>query len=90
LRGARSASRTDCTATSDSGKPSPLLGLGGVVLLYSLPHLLLEVQSRYHMLMLPYFVVGAVFLVHKLAATPPFLPPRDGGRQQNLLRHPAP
>ncbi|MDE0192359.1 MAG: hypothetical protein OXQ90_13475 [Gammaproteobacteria bacterium] len=33
--------------------------LGGVVLLYSLPHLLIEVQPRYHLSMMPYVIAGA-------------------------------
>ncbi len=49
-------------------RPSWRLVLGVIVLLYSLPHLLFEVDQRYHMLMLPYFVVGSALLAGELAS----------------------
>lgn len=49
-------------------RPSRLLILGIIVLLYSLPHLLIEVDQRHHMLMLPYFVVGAALLVYEVVS----------------------
>ncbi len=48
-------------------RPSRLPVLGFIVLLYSLPHLLLEVDQRMHMVMLPYLVVGAALLFYELA-----------------------
>lgn len=69
-----SVSRGACTAwvfavllalsTREVGRPSRLLILGLIVLLSSLPQLLLEVDQRMPMLMLPSFVVGAVLLFH--------------------------
>jgi len=50
-------------------RPSRLLVLGIIVLLFSLPHLLLETGYRYHMLMLPYFVVGVALLSYEWAGT---------------------
>ena len=49
-------------------RPSRLLVLGAVVLLYSLPHLLVEVYPRMHMPMLPYLAAGAALLVYPFGA----------------------
>lgn len=48
-------------------RPGRLLVLGFIVLLYSLPHLLLEVDQRMHQVMLPYIIAGAALLFYELA-----------------------
>jgi len=47
-------------------RPDRTLILGGIVLLYSLPHLLIEVQPRYHLSMMPYVIAGACLFVHQV------------------------
>ncbi len=44
-------------------RPSHLLVLGVAALLFSLPHVLLEVQPRYHLAMTPFIIVGSALLV---------------------------
>ncbi len=44
-------------------RPGYLLALGVAALFFSLPHLLLEVQPRYHLAMTPFIVVGSTLLV---------------------------
>ena len=41
-------------------RPDRALVLGAVVLLYSLPHVFIEVQPRYHLTMAPYVIAGAL------------------------------
>ena len=41
-------------------RPDRALIFGTVVLLYSLPHLFIEVQPRYHLAMTPYLIAGAL------------------------------
>ena len=57
-------------------RPGRALILGGIVLLYSLPHLLIEVQPRYHLSMAPYVIAGALLFIHQLAARFVRLPSR--------------
>ena len=40
-------------------RPTYAAMLGGVVLLYALPHFLIEVKPRYHVPMIPFMIVGA-------------------------------
>ena len=47
-------------------RPSACVALGGIALLYSLPHVFIEVQPRYHLPMLPFLIVGAVLTFHRL------------------------
>ena len=47
-------------------RPSKLLALGLIVFLLSAPHLLVEVQPRYHMAMTPFIVVGSMLLAYDL------------------------
>ena len=47
-------------------RPSACVALGGIALLYSLPHVFIEVQPRYHLPMVPFLIVGAVLTFHKL------------------------
>ena len=44
-------------------RPDRALVLGAVVLLYSLPHVFIEVQPRYHLTMAPYVIAGALLCV---------------------------
>ena len=44
-------------------RPSHLLALGVIALFLSFPHVLLEVQPRYHLAMTPLIIVGATLLV---------------------------
>lgn len=44
-------------------RPDRALIFGAVVLLYSLPHLFIEVQPRYHLTMTPYLIAGALLCV---------------------------
>ena len=44
-------------------RPSYLLALGVVALMFSLPHLFLEVQPRYHLAMTPFIIVASALLV---------------------------
>ena len=57
-------------------RPGRAVVLGGIVLLYSLPHLLIEVQPRYHLSMAPYVIAGAFLFIHQLAARFVRLPSR--------------
>ena len=57
-------------------RPGRTFVLGGIVLLYSLPHLLIEVQPRYHLSMAPYVIAGAFLFIHQLAARFVRLPSR--------------
>ena len=54
-------------------RPDRGLALGAVVLLFSLPHVFIEVQPRYHLTMAPYVIAGALLcvadIVPRLAAT---------------------
>ena len=47
-------------------RPSKFLALGLIVFLLSAPHLLVEVQPRYHMAMTPFIVVGSMLLAYDL------------------------
>ena len=42
-------------------RPSYFLVLALIAFLYALPHLLVEVQPRYHVTMTPYMLFGACF-----------------------------
>ena len=44
-------------------RPSHRLALGVIALVFALPHVLLEVQPRYHLAMTPFIVVGSALLV---------------------------
>ncbi len=46
-------------------RPSYFLALALIAFLYALPHLLVEVQSRYHVTMTPYMLFGAFLLAHQ-------------------------
>lgn len=47
----------------------PTLGvvLGGIVFLYAMPHIFIEVQPRYHVPMIPFMVAGAAVALHHVA-----------------------
>lgn len=60
-------------------RPDRTLILGAVVLLYSLPHLLIEVQPRYHLSMAPFVIAGACIFLHQLVAKFVRLPRRLSG-----------
>ena len=47
-------------------RPSPLLALGVIAFLFSLPHVLLEVQPRYHLAMTPFIIAGSMLLAHDI------------------------
>ena len=47
-------------------RPTAFVALGGIVLLYALPHVLVEVQPRYHLPMLPFMIVGATVTLHRV------------------------
>ena len=47
-------------------RPDRGLILGAVVLLYALPHVLIEVQPRYHLTMVPFMIAGALLCVGRL------------------------
>ena len=47
-------------------RPTTYVALGGIALLYSLPHIFIEVQPRYHLPMVPFLIVGAVLTFHRL------------------------
>ena len=44
-------------------RPGPLLALGVAALIFSLPHILVEVKPRYHLAMTPFIVVASGLLV---------------------------
>ena len=48
-------------------RPTVAVVLGGVVLLYSLPHVFIEVQSRYHVPMIPFMIIGAAVFLDRIA-----------------------
>lgn len=50
-------------------RPDRTLILGSVVLLYALPHLLVEVQPRYHLTMVPYVLAAVCVFLHQAAAS---------------------
>lgn len=52
-------------------RPDRALILGAVVLLYSLPHVFIEVQARYHLAMAPYLIAGALLCVADIARRTP-------------------
>ena len=52
----------------EAWRPSRLLLLGAIPLLYSLPHILVEVAARYHIAMLPYIIVGSMLIANDLWA----------------------
>ena len=47
-------------------RPSYLLALGVIALLFSLPHIFIEVRPRYHLAMTPFIIVGSMILVFDL------------------------
>lgn len=47
-------------------RPSNYLALGMIVFLLSIPHILIEVQPRYHLAMTPFIVVGSMLLAYDL------------------------
>ena len=47
-------------------RPTLAVVLGGMVFLYSLPHIFIEVQPRYHVPMIPFMVAGAVVVLRSL------------------------
>ena len=49
-------------------RPDRALIIGTVVLLYSMPHVLIEVQPRYHLAMTPYLIAGALLCVADVAS----------------------
>jgi len=57
-------------------RPDRTLILGGTVLLYSVPHLLIEVQPRYHLTMAPYVIAGACLAFHQIVTRFARLPTR--------------
>ena len=61
-------------------RPTTAVVLGGVVLLFSLPHLLIEVQPRYHVPMIPFMVVALAILLHR------FIPSRNRTHANPIAR----
>lgn len=45
-------------------RPTLAVVLGGIVFLYALPHVFIEVQPRYHVAMIPFMVIGAAVALH--------------------------
>ena len=48
-------------------RPTHAAMLGGIVLLYALPHLLIEVKSRYHVPMITFMIVGVCVYCDRVA-----------------------
>ena len=47
-------------------RPTPLLALGVIPFLFSLPHILVEVMARYNLPMVPFIMVGSMLIVDDL------------------------
>ena len=49
-------------------RPSPYLALGMVAFLLSAPHILIEVQPRYHLAMTPFIIVGSTLFAYDISS----------------------
>ena len=52
-------------------RPTLAVVFGGIVFLYALPHIFIEVQPRYHVPMIPFMVAGAAVALHHAAGILP-------------------
>lgn len=61
-------------------RPTTAVLLAGVVLLFSLPHLFIEVQPRYHVPMIPFMIVALAILLDRFITPGPghTISPRSG------------
>ena len=53
---------------SEIRRPSPYLALGMVAFLLSVPHILIEVQPRYHLAMTPFIIVGSTLFAYDISS----------------------